>query len=261
MPKLEVNWQCTGYDLECYRKLTRLYGERLIPNEKKDKLNLTPEFDELSGWSRASGSALHDGNHHMGTTRMSDSVNSGVVDKNCVVHGVSNLYTLGSSVFPTGGAKPNYDYTGVIASRCREHKIQITKVGRVRVGSFGYVEKPHDFLRQAVWNRSVEKHKSCLSVPLPSKYTAFHRHCQKSYNAQNDDFGESGSKDQETQSLKSEFDHKGFVISRAVSTEDLANSMFRKITSLQNSSVMWNADGSFIETEKGDAYGVFQKLS
>ncbi len=104
VPKLEVNWQCTGYDLECYRKLTRLYGERLIPTEKKDKLNLTPEFDELSGWSRASGSALHDGNHHMGTTRMSDSVNSGVVDKNCVVHGVSNLYTLGSSVFPTGGA-------------------------------------------------------------------------------------------------------------------------------------------------------------
>ena len=48
-------------------------------------------------------------------------------------------------------------------------------------------KKPHDFLRQAVWNRSVEKHKSCLSVPLPSKYTAFHRHCQKSYNAQNDD--------------------------------------------------------------------------
>ena len=71
---------------------------------KKDKLNMTPEFDELSGWSRASGSALHDGNHHMGTTRMSDSVNSGVVDENCVVHGVSNLYTLGSSVFPTGGA-------------------------------------------------------------------------------------------------------------------------------------------------------------
>ena len=121
-------------------------------------------------------------------------------------------------------------------------------------------KNPHDFLRQGIWIRSVEKHKSCLSVPLPSRYTAFHRHCQKTYNAQNDYFGESGSKNQETQSLKSEFDHKGFVISRAISTEDLANSMFRKITSFQNSSVMWNADGSFIETEKSHAYGIFPEI-
>lgn len=104
VPKLAVNWQCTDYDLKCYRKLAGLYGEQLIPTEKKGKLKLTPEFDELSGWSRASGSDLHDGNHHMGTTRMSDGVNSGVVDANCIVHGISNLYTLGSSVFPTGGA-------------------------------------------------------------------------------------------------------------------------------------------------------------
>tara|TARA_Y100001960_G_C14782185_1_gene887650 strand:+ start:68 stop:694 length:627 start_codon:yes stop_codon:yes gene_type:complete len=104
VPKLEVNWQCTDYDLECYRKLAGLYGEQLIPTEEKGKLKLTSEFNELSGWSRASGSVLHDGNHHMGTTRMSDSVSSGVVDANCIVHGVSNLYTLGSSVFPTGGA-------------------------------------------------------------------------------------------------------------------------------------------------------------
>ncbi len=42
--------------------------------------------------------------HHMGTTRMSDSPATGVVDRNCRVHGVGNLYIAGSSVFPTGGA-------------------------------------------------------------------------------------------------------------------------------------------------------------
>ena len=44
------------------------------------------------------------GNHQIGTTRMSASPKEGVVDPNGRVHGVGNLYVLGSSVFPTGGA-------------------------------------------------------------------------------------------------------------------------------------------------------------
>lgn len=42
--------------------------------------------------------------HHMGTTRMHDSPKYGVVDRNCKVHGMANLYVAGSSVFPTAGA-------------------------------------------------------------------------------------------------------------------------------------------------------------
>lgn len=41
--------------------------------------------------------------HHLGTTRMSANPAQGVVDKQCTVHGVSNLHVAGSSVFPTGG--------------------------------------------------------------------------------------------------------------------------------------------------------------
>jgi choline dehydrogenase-like flavoprotein len=41
--------------------------------------------------------------HHMGTTRMSTNPRQGVVDENCLVHGISNLYVAGSSVFPTSG--------------------------------------------------------------------------------------------------------------------------------------------------------------
>ncbi len=44
------------------------------------------------------------GSHHMGTTRMSDDPNRGVVDRNCKLHGVDNLYVAGSSVFPTAGS-------------------------------------------------------------------------------------------------------------------------------------------------------------
>jgi choline dehydrogenase-like flavoprotein len=39
----------------------------------------------------------------MGTTRMHADPRQGVVDVNCKVHGVDNLYIAGSSVFPTGG--------------------------------------------------------------------------------------------------------------------------------------------------------------
>ena len=41
--------------------------------------------------------------HHMGTTRMSHDAKDGVVDENCRVHSLDNLYVAGSSVFPTGG--------------------------------------------------------------------------------------------------------------------------------------------------------------
>ena len=41
--------------------------------------------------------------HHMGATRMARSPREGVVDEQCRVHGVNNLYIAGSSVFPTSG--------------------------------------------------------------------------------------------------------------------------------------------------------------
>lgn len=43
------------------------------------------------------------GYHHMGTTRMAESPNRGVVDEDCRIHDIANLYVAGSSVFPTGG--------------------------------------------------------------------------------------------------------------------------------------------------------------
>lgn len=49
------------------------------------------------------------GHHHMCATRMSADPREGVVDADCKVHGVSNLYIGGSSVFATTGyANPTY---------------------------------------------------------------------------------------------------------------------------------------------------------
>jgi choline dehydrogenase-like flavoprotein len=48
-------------------------------------------------------SGITGGPHHMGTTRMSADPRHGVVDAECRVHSVENLYLAGSSVFPTSG--------------------------------------------------------------------------------------------------------------------------------------------------------------
>jgi choline dehydrogenase-like flavoprotein len=45
-----------------------------------------------------------DNSHHMGTTRMHESDKLGVVDSNCQVHGIDNLYIGSSAVFPTSGS-------------------------------------------------------------------------------------------------------------------------------------------------------------
>jgi choline dehydrogenase-like flavoprotein len=47
--------------------------------------------------------SLHETYHYIGTTRMAETPADGVVDSNCAVFGMENLYVAGSSVFPTAG--------------------------------------------------------------------------------------------------------------------------------------------------------------
>jgi choline dehydrogenase-like flavoprotein len=49
------------------------------------------------------GSSIHTCWHHMGTTRMHEDKTQGVVNADCQVHGIANLFIAGCSVFPTGG--------------------------------------------------------------------------------------------------------------------------------------------------------------
>ncbi|MBP7930861.1 MAG: GMC family oxidoreductase [Acidimicrobiia bacterium] len=61
------------------------------------------------------------GFHHMGTTRMAVSEREGVVDADCKVHGLSNCWVAGSSVFPTSGfANPTLTIVA-LAIRLAEH--------------------------------------------------------------------------------------------------------------------------------------------
>jgi choline dehydrogenase-like flavoprotein len=65
--------------------------------------------------------------HHMGTTRMHRDPTLGVVDENCRVHSVANLYVAGSSVFPTGSASNPTLTIVALALRLADHlKKQLT---------------------------------------------------------------------------------------------------------------------------------------
>lgn len=95
--KIEVNWQVTDADLAnahraieiCALEFARMgYGRAYAPI-----------LEDPDQWPRYFTS----GKHHCGTTRMSDNPKTGVVDRNCKVFDVDNLYITGSSVFPTIG--------------------------------------------------------------------------------------------------------------------------------------------------------------
>jgi choline dehydrogenase-like flavoprotein len=59
--------------------------------------------------------------HHLGTTRMHDDPRQGVVDADCRVHGLANLYVAGSSVFPTAGTDAPTLTIVALALRLAEH--------------------------------------------------------------------------------------------------------------------------------------------
>ena len=76
-----------------------------------------PQNDRISAIQAMS----KDGVHQSGTTRISDSPDTGVVDSNLKVWGTTNLYVCSSSVFPTSGqANPTF-FLGVCAVRLAAH--------------------------------------------------------------------------------------------------------------------------------------------
>jgi choline dehydrogenase-like flavoprotein len=102
MKKVQLDWRLTKLDKRTLQELSKAFGTEL------GRLNLARL--KIEDWLLSDDNdwppTLGKGNHHMGTTRMSDDPKKGVVDKNCRLHGMDNLYIAGSSVFPTGGYSP-----------------------------------------------------------------------------------------------------------------------------------------------------------
>ena len=97
LPRLKLDWRLTEQDrLSFYTHLRSLALEFGALGMGR----LRQTIEDQGDWPQP----VAGGSHHMGTTRMSEVPSWGVVDPNCKVHDVENLYVAGSSVFPTSGS-------------------------------------------------------------------------------------------------------------------------------------------------------------
>lgn len=86
----------------------------------------------LSDWvaeERYGDAAVIDMAHTAGTTRMSDDPRTGVVDRNCEVHGVRGLFVAGASVFPTNGHVNSTLMITALAVRLSDHLASRAEAG------------------------------------------------------------------------------------------------------------------------------------
>jgi choline dehydrogenase-like flavoprotein len=103
MPRARLNWVLTPFEKYSMRTLYELIGQQVGLHDV-GRIQLMDYLRDPNdhSWPDTTGG----GWHHMGTTRMSDDPQTGVVDSNNKLHGVSNLYIAGASVFVTAAA-PN----------------------------------------------------------------------------------------------------------------------------------------------------------
>jgi choline dehydrogenase-like flavoprotein len=112
-PRIKLNWQLTPLDTYTITRAQEILDEELrraglghlVIETKKDSI---PK-------------GIHGGWHHMGTTRMHSDPKYGVVDPNCRVHGISNLYIGGASTFPTSGYANPVLTTVALVIRLADH--------------------------------------------------------------------------------------------------------------------------------------------
>ena len=101
LPRARLDWRLTSLDRRSFRAFYEVLGRELgrAGVGRVRMLDWVTSADDAP-WPATLGG----GWHHMGTTRMHPDPKQGVVDVNCRVHGVGNLFVAGDAVFPTSGS-------------------------------------------------------------------------------------------------------------------------------------------------------------
>lgn len=99
MSRVRVDWRLGSQAKRTFDRTLAIMAEDMRASGVAQSVELDPALEGKSWPSDLEGTW-----HHMGTTRMHDSPKQGVVDRDCKVHGMANLYIAGSSLFPTSGA-------------------------------------------------------------------------------------------------------------------------------------------------------------
>jgi choline dehydrogenase-like flavoprotein len=95
VPQLRVDWRYGSDDIESVRRTLDLIAQEL---ERTRTGRLTYDRETLEEDLVRFGAY---GGHHIGTARMGSDPRTSVVDAQCRVHSVNNLFVAGSAVFPT----------------------------------------------------------------------------------------------------------------------------------------------------------------
>ncbi|HWP13448.1 MAG TPA: GMC family oxidoreductase [Ramlibacter sp.] len=95
MPQLRVDWRYSRDDIESIGRTLDLMAQEF---ERSGAGRFAYDRDTLEEDLLRFGAY---GGHHIGTARMGSDVRKSVVNSNCRVHSVGNLYVAGSAVFPT----------------------------------------------------------------------------------------------------------------------------------------------------------------
>ena len=121
MPRLKVDWRICDIDLASLARSYEVLDREL---RRTGAGRLDYDVGTLIERTRKHGVV---GGHHIGTTRMSTDPRQGVVDRDCRVHGLDNLYVASASVFPTSGqANPTLTILA-LALRLSDHLAHATK--------------------------------------------------------------------------------------------------------------------------------------
>jgi len=100
MPRIRFDWRLTELDKRSMRTFYEILGREM----GKQGAGRVQVLDWLRDDDVTWPSFLSGGWHHMGTTRMHRDPKRGVVDANCRVHGLANLYVAGASVYTTSSS-------------------------------------------------------------------------------------------------------------------------------------------------------------
>jgi choline dehydrogenase-like flavoprotein len=115
MPKLNVDWRFDKKDLD---NLFETYKTIATELEETGAGVMLSTDDEVRARIK---NQIGVGSHHLGSTRMSANMEEGVVDINCKVHTVANLYLASPSVFCTGGFANPFLTIVALALRIADH--------------------------------------------------------------------------------------------------------------------------------------------
>lgn len=110
LPKLEIDYRYTAEDRKAFARFEhvarQILGEMGCDVWPLKKFPVRPTA------------------HPMGTCRMAEAPEHGVVDANLQVHGTTNVYASGSSVFPTGGSANPTITLVALAHRLGDHLVE-----------------------------------------------------------------------------------------------------------------------------------------